>query len=346
MIISCVEFSFWMAKGTWIDCMPSVKTREIFFDFYHNFWIMAIYEHRARQSCQASALPSSTVTWSCPDWIQLCSKFGGRLERLSSSNFWLSSIFSLNFWLWMTKCCRFSSSKLRSDGMLAIDDCCCWWCWWWSCCCACVDNFCWTWLEMRLFSSLEDSSHDSSVDVMSSWNESWANLVCEIIKKSFETEKEKKLVQRSECHRVWKIDWRAQQISLFRLLLSNKTHTFSARPVLNFSCAQNCLFSLLATEILNRLDMVMCLRTAYFCSWIVRRGDFSYILSWKFLFTTSTESDEREQQHKRIFYRRHCKSQAVSAGRRVIFPPRNASTSSDHTKRESHMRREKERERD
>lgn len=178
VMISCVEFSFWIANGIVIDCIPSVlgKKRSIkefcFLDFIF--------------------LPSSTETCNCPDCIQLWSKFCGKLDKLSSKSFWLSNIFSLIFWfcVWINSWCLFSPSKFLWEASceVIIDTCCCccccwcacccccWCCCWccWSCWCASFWWFCWFWFGIKKFSSFEESSqHDSSVDVISSWNESW-----------------------------------------------------------------------------------------------------------------------------------------------------------------------------
>lgn len=144
VMISWVALSFWIAKGIWIDCIPSKQK-----------WMLKCWN-----SLTKFDLPSSTDTWSCPDWIQLWSKFCGKFVKLSSNSFWLSNIFSLIFWfwLWINKCCLLSSSKFLNEAMIVGGGCCC-------------TIFC---AGVRKFSSFEDSSQDSSVDVMSSWNEFWS----------------------------------------------------------------------------------------------------------------------------------------------------------------------------
>lgn len=150
VIISCVEFSFWIANGIVIDCIPSAQKKS---------------SETVLHLKNKTFSPSSTVTWSCPDCIQLCSKFCGKLDKLSNKSFWLSNIFSLIFWfwVWMNSWCLVSSSKFLWDVKIG-GGCCCVSFWW----------FCWFWLFIKKFSSFDESSqHDSSVDVMSSWNESW-----------------------------------------------------------------------------------------------------------------------------------------------------------------------------
>ena len=146
VIISCVEFSFWIANGIWIDCIPSGK------------WMKNNYNLNVNFATISS--PSSTETWSCPDCIQLCNRFWGKFVKLSSKSFWLSSIFSFIFWFCVctNKCCLLSSSKFLNEVIGG------------GCVCCCCAIFC---AGVKKFSSFDDSSHDSSVDVMSSWNESW-----------------------------------------------------------------------------------------------------------------------------------------------------------------------------
>lgn len=163
VMISCVEFSFWIANGIVIDCMPS-KRKKIVYDGSQEI-VKYSYRHQLKPEvvlivsnfCDRKNVFKFEIFVSKHKtyWIKFC----GKLDKLSSNNFWLSSIFSLIFWfcVWMAKCCLLSLSKFLCEVTNSGG------------CCG------WFWFGIRKFSSFDDSSqHDSSEhDVMSSWNESW-----------------------------------------------------------------------------------------------------------------------------------------------------------------------------